>query len=189
MPATYEDRNAVYALNRYVMKLLEANLGWDTITYTNSTGQTISSTRIIPSAQQPELLATGKTFMVYGSAIDESKHLYALTKETVAYTIYSPSSTEVNKVSNFLYDVFKRQDDAVADLNAWLDFERLNRGVSRNLSFAGLLPTMTEKAEPADEEGGYVSAMFMLDTQYVVQEGPLITRPQVGGVGPGLTYP
>lgn len=177
---TYADRNAVYAINRYVNRLLEVNMDWTNVTYTNALGQTVSSNRIIPSAQQPELLATGKSFVVYGSSIQQPGHLYVEHKETVAYTIYSPSSTEVNKITNFLFDVFKRQDEAVSDVNYWLDREREVRGIDRYLSFTSINPTMIEKAEPADEEGAYVSALFLMDISYVVFNDTFVTRPGQG---------
>lgn len=172
----YEDRNAIYALNRYVSKLLKENLGWDSVTYTGPQG-TVTSSRIVPASQQPEFMATGKPFIVYGSSVGVARHLYANRRESLAYTIYSPSVTEVNKVVNLLVETFERQDEAVEDVNLWLDFEAKQTGrTSRNLAFTSLQPQMGEKAEPADEEGGYASALFLMDTTYVVNNPTIVTR-------------
>ena len=161
---TYNDFNAVYALNSYVWKLLEANLGWTRDDYQGRTP-------IIPTAQQPELMQSGKAFLVYGSAIHQPTHLYALRNEAVSYTIYAPSSTDANKIANLLNAAFERQDEAADDVNHWLGVENKSRGVS----FGTIRAVMVEKAEPADEEGGYVAALVMLDTKYTSDESNIIT--------------
>lgn len=169
----YLDKNATYALNSYVWKLLEANLGWEKSSYKGATP-------IIPTAQQPELMETGNTFLVYGSAVHPAEHLYALRRESVSYVIYGPSSTEVNKVINLLVDTFERQDEAAADVNDWLDAEAEGRGYARNISFGTIREVLTERAEPADEEGGYVAGTIMLELKYTVNNQTVVTS--------GFTY-
>lgn len=165
---TYNDRptNAVYALNSYVWKLLEANLGWKKSDY--HTG-----TPIIPVAQQPELMDTGKAFLVYGSAMHPAQHLYALRSGAVSYNVHAVTSTEANAVLSLLAETFERQDEAAADVNEWLAVEGLpgNRPTGkRQVSFTTVKATMSEQAEPADEEGGYVSGFIMLEIGYVLLE-------------------
>lgn len=154
---TWKGKSAVYALNKYTWALLKENLGW-----TEFQGVP----RIIPIAQQPELMQDGKTFIVYGSAFQPPNHLYALNTESIAYTIYGTSATEVDNVANMLYEVFKRQDEAAADVNAFA-----NSGVS----FGSVRCVMTANAEPADQEGGFVSALVMLEVKYTVDQPPIVT--------------
>ena len=165
---TYKAKSAVYALNSYTWQVLKANLGW-----TEYGGTPL----IIPDAQQPELMQSGKPFIVYGSAFQPAMHLYALNTESIAYSIYAPSgdnqpgSTTANNVANLLYEVFKRQDDAAADVNAWLAKEAETRtGGHRGITFGTVRTVMVEKAEAADQEGGFVSALVMLEARYVVNE-------------------
>lgn len=159
---TYSDSNVVYALNSYLWKLLEANLGWSKSSYNGMSP-------ITPSQQQPELMQTGKPFIVYGSASQPASHLYDFEVETVAYNIYAPSATEANKIANLIKDVFKRQDLAAADVNKWLDFEGdpSRRGTHRRISFASIKANVIEKVEPSDEEGGYVNAVAIVEVRYV----------------------
>jgi hypothetical protein len=170
----YDDKNAVYALNSYIWKLLEANLGWSKSDYGDKTP-------IIPFAQQPELLATGKPFLVYGSAIAPSNHLFSLRRESVSYMIYSTSSTELNKIVDLLNETFARQDEAAADVNQWLDTEAPHRATPRGISFCSIRSTMSEKAnDVADEEGGNYSGLVMLETTYVILNSNIVTS--------GFTY-
>lgn len=156
---TYKSKSAVYALNSYTWKLLQVNLGWEDYN---------GVPPIIPTAQQPEMLASGKAFIVYGSAMHPPDHLYALNTEAVSYLIYAPTSTEANNVASLFYETFKRQDDAATDVNDWLAKESATRtGGHRGVNFATIRSIMIEKAEPADEEGGFVSALVMLETKYV----------------------
>lgn len=159
---TYKQKSAVYALNSYLWQLLQANLGWTAYQDT---------VPIIPSAMQPELMQSAKAFVVYGSAMQPAEHLYALNTESIAYNIYGTSVTDVNNIASLLYETFKRQDDAAYDVNDWLAKEAATRiGGHRGIYFGTVRAVMVEKAEPADEEGGWVSALVMLSVRYTADE-------------------
>lgn len=166
--AEYKEKNAVYAFNSYVWKLLEANLGW-----TRYNGLI----PIVPIKQQPEIMQSGKAFIVYGSAFHPPAHLYQHQKEAISYMIYATSSTEVNRIVELLFDTFQRQDEAAADINDWLVEEAKpgNRtGGHRGVYFTTVKSTMAEKAEDApDEEGGYAAGMVLVELNYT--EDPNVT--------------
>lgn len=178
---TYKSVSPAHALNSYLWKLLEVNLGWE---------KWNTLPLIIPVAQQPELLQTGKAFIVYGSAMHPAEHNYEFRTGAISYVVYAPTSTEANNVAQLLYDTFKRQDDAAADVNDWLDIEGLpgNRPDGhRNISFGSVHATMVEEAEPADEEGGYVSALVLITVKYIVLANTTLdTSPKT--VGSQWTY-
>lgn len=159
--AEYKEKNATYALNSYVWKLLEANLGWK---------RWKGVPPIIPVAQQPEIMQSGEAFLVYGSAFHPPGYLYQHKKEAVSYMVYAPSSTEVNRVVELLFDTFERQDVAAEDVNDWLVEEAKpgNReGGHRGVYFTSVKSTMAEKAEDApDEEGGYAAGMVLIEMNY-----------------------
>lgn len=160
---TYDDKNAVYALNSYLWKLLEVNLGWE---------KTNELTPIVPVAQQPELMQGGKPFLVYGSAIHQPTHLYVLRKEAVSYMVYATTASEINKIVNVIAQALERQDDAAADVNDWLVTEGNGRGVH----FASIRVTMAEKAEDAaEEEGGFYKGLIMLEARYTLDDSGIQT--------------
>lgn len=169
----YKEKNAVYALNSYIWKLVEANLGW-------SKWQSVPP--IIPVQQQPEFLQSGKAFMVYGSAFHPPTHLYQHKKEAASYMVYARSATEVNKIVNLLMDTFERQDVAAADVNDWLATEAEHRsGGHRGVYFTTVHATMAEKAEDAaEEEGGYFAGMVLLEMKYTTDTPDIQTS--------GFTY-
>lgn len=165
---TYEEKNAVYALNSYTWKLLEANLSW---TRWNGVPP------IIPVQQQPEIMQSGKPFIVYGSAIHPPEHLHALNKEAVAYMVYATTATEVNKICNLLSETFRRQDESADDVNDWLVIEAGSRtGGHRGVHFATVKTMMVEKAEnAAEEEGGYFAALVLIEAKYTIDSGVIQT--------------
>lgn len=177
---TYRDNAAAYALNSYTWKLLEANLGWTKVPVEGK-GDIVP---IVPIAQQPELLATGKPFIVYGNARHPADHLYQLVNESISYTIYAAgkiAATDVSKICNLLAETFARQDEAARDVNEWLVEEergRIEAGISpasRDVGFSSIKTIVSKGADPADEEGGYVAGLVMVEAKYV----ELSTAPEV----------
>lgn len=165
--AEYKDNNAVYALNSYTWKLLEANLGWKKYQ---------GLVPIVPVAQQPELMQSGNAFIVYGSAFHPPGHLYQHKKEALSYMIYSTSSTEVNRIVELLFDTFQRQDEAALDVNDWLVEEGNHRtGGHRGVYFTTVVSRMAEKAEDApEEEGGYAAGMVLIEMNYTEEPNDTI---------------
>jgi hypothetical protein len=166
---TYKMNNAAYALNSYIWKLLEANLEWKKNDYNGLVP-------IIPLAQQPELMQTGRPFLVYGATDHPSTHLYSLKSMGIAYTIYATTVSEANTIASLLVDTFERQDIAADDVNSWLNTEAAGRGTSRGISFGTIKTAMAQKAEPADEEGGLVASFVLLEARYTAPNNTLTTK-------------
>lgn len=166
---TYKEKDAVYALNSYLWKLLKENLGW---TRWNDVPP------IVPDQQTPEVMQSGKAFLVYGSAKHPPTHLYQHKSEAASYMVYALSATEVNRIVDLLTDVFERQDEAAADVNDWLALEAQNRaGGHRGVYFTTIRATMAEKAErPADEEGGYYGGLVMLEMRFTTDASSAVTN-------------
>lgn len=171
--AEYKEKNAVYALNSYMWKLVEANLGW---TRWNGVPP------IIPVQQQPEIMQSGKSFMVYGSAFHPPGHLYQHKKQAASYMIYATTATEVNRIVELLFETFQRQDVAAHEVNDWLVTEGESReGGHRGVYFTSVKSTMAEKAEdPSEEEGGYFAGMVLVEMQYTTDPSNIVTT--------GFTY-
>lgn len=165
--------NGVYTLNSFTWKVLEMNLGWTTADYDGARP-------IIPTSQQPEFLSLTKPFLVYGSSAPRSAHLYALKNESVAYTVWGTSISEVNKVVDILASVFEQQDEAAAAANEWIDVERAGRSIDRGISFATIHLSMVQRAEPAEQEGGFYKGFLIVDIKYTNSFQPELT---------GFTYP
>ena len=170
--ADYKEKNATYALNSYTWKLVEANLGW---------AKWKGVPPIIPVQQQPEIMQSGKAFIVYGSAIHQPGHLYQHKKEAVSYMVYAPTATEVNRIVNLLSDTFERQDVAAEDVNNWLVTEADGRGSHRGVYFTSIKTTMSQKAEdPSDEEAGYFAGLVLVEMNYTTDTPNIVTS--------GFTY-
>lgn len=160
---SYKEKNVAYALNSYVTKLLEANLDWKKY-------QGLS--RIIPSSQQPELMQSGKPFIVYGYSTHPPGHLYQLERAAISYMVYSTSPTEVNTIISLMNETFRRQDEAAVDVNDWLTTEAAVRaGGHRGVYFSMVKTTVAERAEEAaEEEGGYSVGHILLEALYTTDD-------------------
>jgi hypothetical protein len=154
--------NAVYALNAYLWKLLESNLGWDKEDYDGATP-------IIPTADQPEFQKTGRPYIVYGYSQDKSGHLYALEYGTVAYYVFSETYTEANRVTDVIFKVLQRGDDAATDVNDWIDIERDNDKI-RGVSFGTVCAVSSVEADPSRSEDGYTYAGVIVKVSFVDHE-------------------
>lgn len=175
---TYIDdrNNPVYALNSYVFKLIEANNGVDKADYEGASP-------VIPVQQQPEFLQKGKPFVVYGASTLPPTHLYVCRTSSVAYNVYATTSTEVNAIANTLAHAFERQDEAASDVNQHLALQapHMPGGLKSNVEFQTVKLSMVETAAPADEEGGYYSAVVLVEIKYIVNSDDVQTT--------GFTYP
>lgn len=169
----YDDINAVNALNEYVRKLLNVNLGWEPVN---------GVFPLVPLAQQPELLATGKPFIVYGWARHPVGHLYQHRRDSISYTVFAPDggneagSDIVERVINLLSDTFDRQDEAADDVNDYLEQVKTEAGRDRKIGFTSIRTTVVENAQAAEEEGGIVAGLIMVDAQYVKLGETAITK-------------
>lgn len=162
--ADYRDRdtNMMYALNTYVWKVLEANLGYSKTDYRDTVP-------IIPRQQVPEYLEIAKPFIVYGSAQHPSTDFWGVKRESVAYNVYSTSTTTSDGIINLLTNVLERQDEAAADINQHLDDLVSRSGdTARKITFGSVRVTVTNDSSPSDEEGGFYSSLLMLDVIYTI---------------------
>jgi len=164
----YEGHTAIYALNSYVWKLIETNLGWSKSDYSGAVP-------IIPSSQQPELMNTKKPFLVYGSAGQPFGNLYVQRRDSVSYNIYGQTAKEVNDVVALIADAFETQDQAADYVNQWLTTERNATGRDRGISFLSVRPIMSGRATAAADEGGLVSAYCMVEIKYVSENNAVTT--------------
>ena len=169
---TYQQSNAVYALNSYLWKALKVNLGWDEIA---GTGRPL-----IPASQQPELMELNRPFIVYSSVQEPSRDLYVLKNEQVVYVIYSTEIPELQETANLLVDLFDRWDDSADDVNEWLAKEKVGGGPDRRIHFKFTRVLSADKDEPSESEGGFYSAVVSVSTQYTSESN---------FVSNGFTYP
>ena len=166
--ANYEHDSATNALRSYIWKLLEANLGWKKEDYKGMVP-------IFPISQEPEPKEIGRAFLVFNSSLHSPEHLYVLKTESIGYTIYASTANEAEKIARLLADTFDRQDEAADDVNQWLNTEAAATGKHRNISFATIKTTMIDNVDAADNEGGYVASLVVLEVRYVNQNNTITT--------------
>jgi len=157
----YKEYNATYALNSYVWKVLEANLGWVKVK---------NRVPIVPLNQEPEMMETGKDFIVYGSSKPSAGHLYDHKRVVTSYNIVAGTATALNKIAELLFDVLKRQDDSAADINDWLKTEAGSRaGGHRGVYFTSVRAYAVETVDNDEKEGGWVTTTLIVEMTYTTE--------------------
>lgn len=169
--------NATYALNGYLWKALQANLGWDSADYEGARP-------IIPASAQPEFMQKAKPFIIYSSSAPPTTHLWAMRNEAVAYSVFATSVSEANKIVELMVSMFERQDELVGKVNEWLDIEKVGRLAEgkqpRGIAFNSIKLAMSQRAEATNQEGGYYSALVIVDFKTINNANPILD---------GFTYP
>jgi hypothetical protein len=167
---TYDDNAAPLALNAYVRQLLKTNLGWERLPN--------GLFPLVPISQQPELMSSGKPFVIYGWSRHPSDHLYQYVKESVSYTVFAADQDGqagvdiVRKVVNLLAETFARQDEAADDVNDFLEQEDNDR----QIGFSSVKTTVVQSPDAATEEGGHVAGLVMVEVRYVKLGSNIVTK-------------
>ena len=126
---------------------------------------------IVPAQQVPELnnLLPGKTYIVYNVVQKKYGVQWWLSSESIILEIVSRNASEIQTITNFLIDVFRRYDLSARDINL---------KISEDSPFTFLWFNL-ESADPIqyfDDEGGYMSGDLSIGYAYTREVNSLDGR-------------
>ena len=121
---------------------------------------------IIPTQQVPEFnnLLSGKTYIFYDYMINSYNEDYWKCNESIMLNIVSNDHAEINKIINYLVDLFRRMDDTAKDINS-------SASVSDLFKYYYFYINSVSSPEPFEEEGGNQIATVDISYQYSRQIG------------------
>ncbi len=127
--------------------------------YSDNLGMSIIP--IIPIQQSPELnqFLSGKKHIVYDKIAMTYDTLWMICTEQILFTVYSTDVSEINEIKNFMIDLFRRMDEAAADLNRW-------SGVSDKFKFHSIYLSDISPTSPSEEVLGFLSTDIVLEVKY-----------------------
>lgn len=116
---------------------------------------------IIPSQQIPEFnnLLPGKTYLVYDFEVKTVPVQWWMTEESMSVSVMSQNYEEVNEITNFIHDLFRRYDESAKDLNDYL-------GGNSDFIFHHTLIDSIISPEPYSSEGNYQVGTAMFSYSY-----------------------
>lgn len=142
-------------LNLYIWELLKKNAGMTTADY----GGKIP---IVP-ADDPDMQATNKPYMVYGWSEDPAGPNGAVRGGTLVYAIYSSGISDINKIMNIIITALA-EDDTARRINKWSS--AYAGGALIGIAFTDARIAFGEGASPADQEGGREVATLTMKYEF-----------------------
>lgn len=159
MTANYS-LDAMFELRKYLwQEILDNNILDAENYYSDNLGETISP--ILPVQQAPEMshFFSGKTHLIYDKIGMSYEDNWLICCEQILFTIYSTEVLEINKIRNFMTDLFRRMDDSARDINKYDELS--NQFKFYSIFIADISPT-----EPSQEMQGFFSSDVTLEIKY-----------------------
>jgi len=152
--------DAMFELRKYLwQEIIENNILDPDDYYSDNIGETVSP--IIPVQQSPEMshFLSGKTHIVYDKIGMSYEDNWIICCEQILFTIYSTEISEINKMRNFITDLFRRMDDSAKDINAYSELN--DKFKFHSIYIADISPTA-----PSEEMQGFFAADVILEVKY-----------------------
>lgn len=104
---------------------------------------------IIPTQQVPEFnnLLGGKTYIVYDFEVSEYYDQWWICQENLILTVVSNDYSKIIEITQYLIDLFRRNDESAEDINVWQDS-------SSKFRFHTFILKSAMSPTPVAEEGG-----------------------------------
>lgn len=119
---------------------------------------------IFPSQQIPEMnnLLPGKPYITYDIQQRHTGVQFWMSQETIILEIISRKNGEVQAITNFLVDLFRRYDKTAIDIN-----DELIAGSPFKFFFFKI--DSADPVQPFSDEGGYMSGDLVVSYAYTRQ--------------------
>lgn len=126
---------------------------------------------ILPVQQPAEMnqLFNGKKHIIYDKINVSYEENWMICNEQILFTIYSTQISDINEITNFMIDLFRRMDDSARDINSTLPISTKFKFF--NTRIADISPTT-----PSKEMAGFYSSDIILQVKYarMVENGRFI---------------
>lgn len=158
-----------HIIRLYVWELLQDNAG---LTEVNGL------IPILPFEEEPKVVNSGKTYLVYGYADNESNRIEQIRRGAVSFRVVTTSSNELAKILNIMSTAFESRDVITESVNLWSS--AFPGGAFLGVRFTELYTSYVEGGEPADTEAGPVDGVINISYLYVRENN--LSIPGSGGL-------
>ena len=151
------DLSGVHGINAYIWHLLQTELGWTATPY----GGLVPITN---PQQAPEFNALAAPYIVYSYSKMTSGETFFFERETIAYSIFSSSESDVRKVVNMLSTILNKFDDSAKECNNYLSLNGTTN--QKFFDYKVINVTSANGAQPALQEGGRYDGLIVVKCTY-----------------------
>jgi hypothetical protein len=116
---------------------------------------------ILPVQQPADMnqLFNGKKHIIYDKINISYEDNWMICNDQILFTIYSTQISEINEITNFIIDLFRRMDDSAKDVNGSL-------GISTVFKFFSTYIVDISPTTPSKEMSGFYSSDIILQVKY-----------------------
>lgn len=130
-----------------------------------------STNPILPVQQPAEMnqLFNGKKHIIYDKINTSYEDNWMICNEQILFTIYSTQISDINEITNFMIDTFRRMDESAKDINGYLP-------ISTKFKFFSTYIADISPTTPSKEMAGFYSSDIILQVKYArfVENGRFI---------------
>ena len=159
MTANY-NLDAMFELRKFLWKeIVDYSILNPEEYYSDSLGESVIP--ILPVQQSAEMsqFYSGKTHIVYDKIGLSYQDNWLICCEQILFTIYSTDVSEINKIRNFMTDLFRRMDDTAKDINR-------SGNLSDKFKFHSVFIADISPTGPSEEQQGFFSADVTVEITY-----------------------
>jgi len=151
--ASYDVRSFLWAQLQAAGLLTAANYTAD--------GFTTPLVPIIPAQQVPEFnnLLPGKSYIIYDVSVKRGNVQWWISQETMTFEITSRATTEIQTLTNFMIDLFRRYDLSAGDMNVSLV-------PGSPFKFLWMNVEMADPVQAFQNEGGFMTGIITIHYAY-----------------------
>lgn len=116
---------------------------------------------ILPVQQPADMnqLFNGKKHIIYDKINMSYEDNWMICNEQILFTIYSTSISDINEITNFMIDLFRRTDESARDINSFLP-------ISTKFKFYTTYIADISPTTPSKEMSGFYSSDVILQVKY-----------------------
>ena len=116
---------------------------------------------ILPVQQPADMnqLFNGKKHIIYDKINISYEDNWMVCNDQILFTVYSTQISDINEITNFMIDLFRRMDDSAKDLNG-------NLGISTVFKFFSTYIVDVSPTTPSKEMSGFYSSDIILQAKY-----------------------
>lgn len=136
---------------------------WEVLSLNTSLSKVNGLVPISAIEDEPKLYDSGKTYLVYGWAENESPSQTEIKRGVINLRVMSKSIGETGQVLNVLNRAFENEDRTAENINIWSS----TRPEFHGIRFTSVCTAYIESIEPAESEGGKVIGNIAISYNYI----------------------
>ncbi len=161
-----------HVLRLYIWELMKDNLDWKPVN---------DYIPIVPVEDEPMLEGSGKAYIVYGYAENNTESDYEIRRGSISLRIVASSFGEIGSIVSTISRALENEDRSAENVNLW-STSALN-GQLRGIRLTTIDSIFVETGEPPEKEGDTIDCIMTISFKYISRQTVIL--PVDGGLWAG----